>query len=244
MNAIIVDDEKNARLALQGIIEENFPEINVLGEAKDIPNAVKLINKLNPDLVFLDISMPGYSGLELFKFFDTDEVNFKVIFVTAHAEYAINAFELSAVDYILKPIQIDALKRAISKLKEFTPEKIEVLQKNYEVDAPKKVALSTGDGVIFLEFNDIIYLKADGSYTHFVTNNGKITVTKRIADFERLEQMGAFIRIHRSQIVNYNRIKKIVKHDGGYVIMDNGEQLSVSLSKKNTLMEKFDNLKL
>lgn len=245
MRTLIVDDEKNARLALYGILSENFPKIEVIGESKDIPEAVKMINKLQPELVFLDISMPGYSGLELFKFFESDEINFKVIFVTAHAEYAINAFELSAVDYILKPIQIEALERAMLKVKEYKQDHIKTLQTNYEVDAPKKVALNTGDGVYFLDFDEIIYLKADGSYTHFITENySKITVTKRIADYERLEQMGTFMRIHRSQIINYNRIKKIMRQDGGYVIMDNGDQLSISSSKKSDLMQKFKNNKI
>lgn len=245
MTTLIVDDEKNARLALRGIIEENFPELEIIAESNDIPSAVKAINKHQPQLVFLDISMPGYSGLELFKFFDEDEITFQVIFVTAHSEYAINAFELSAVDYILKPIQISALQRAIQKLNDKKPETIQALQHNLSVDAPKKVALQTGEGIVFLAFDDIIYLKADGSYTHFITDShSKITVSKRLADFERLELMGSFMRIHRSQIINYNRIKKILKQDGGSVIMDNGDQLSISASKKDELLMKFTNQKL
>lgn len=245
MRTLIVDDEKNARLALRGIVEENFPHIDIVAESNDIPSAVKMINRYKPELVFLDISMPGYSGLELFKFFDEKEINFNVIFVTAHSEYAINAFELSAVDYILKPIQISALARAIQKLKDHKVENIKALQHHFENDAPKKVALQTGEGILFLQFDEIIYLKADGSYTHFITENrSKITVTKRLADFERLESMGTFLRIHRSQIINYNRIKKILKQDGGSVIMDNGDQLSISASRKNDLLQKFEGQKL
>ena len=113
MRAIIVDDELNARLALKGILEENFPEIEIVAENADVPSAVKSIHSFQPELVFLDIAMPGYSGLELLKFFDEKNINFKIIFVTAYAKYAINAFELSAVDYILKPVRIDALQRAL-----------------------------------------------------------------------------------------------------------------------------------
>lgn len=245
MKTLLVDDEKNARLALRGILEENFPNIDIIGESKDIPSAVKMIHKQKPELVFLDISMPGYSGLELFKFFDEEQITFKVIFVTAHSEYAINAFELSAVDYILKPIQICALERALEKIKANQLDNIKALQDNYEADAPKKVALQTGDGILFLKFNEIIYLKADGSYTHFITeNHSKITVSKRLAEFERLEEMGSFIRIHRSQIINYNRIEKILRQDGGSVIMDNGDQLSISVNKKNELLKIFENQKL
>lgn len=245
MNVIIVDDEKNARLALRGILEENFPEVIILDECVDVPSAVKSIHKHQPDLVFLDISMPGYSGLELFKFLDESELNFKVVFVTAYSEYAINAFELSAADYILKPVRLEALQRALNKVKGNKTNNIKVLQENLEESQHKKVALQTGDGLTFLLLENILYLKADGSYTHFITtDNKKITVTKKIADFERLEQMGSFLRIHRSHLINYNRIQKIMKQDGGTVVMDNGDLLSISTDKKQQLLDLFERIKL
>ena len=109
----------------------------------------------------------------------------------------------------------------------------------------KKVALNTGDGITFLELHDILYLKADGSYTHFyTTNRHRITVAKKISDFERLEAIGNFLRIHRSHIINLGRIQKILKQDGGTVIMENGESLSISADRKATLFEKFQNFKL
>jgi two-component system LytT family response regulator len=244
MKTLIVDDEKNARLALRGILKEHFPQIEVVAESNDIPSAVKAIHKHAPKLVFLDISMPGYSGLELFKFFD-DEIDFKVIFVTAHSEYAVNAFELSAVDYILKPIQIKNLERAIHKLKYDHKENIKVLQNNFNNELSKKIALKTGEGIVFLKFEELIYLKADGSYTHFITDNkSKITVTKRIADFERLQNMGPFLRVHRSHIINYNRVSKILKQDGGWVIMDNGDELSISTDRKSELLNLFNSQRL
>jgi two-component system LytT family response regulator len=245
MKTLIVDDEKNARLAIRGIIEENFSTLHIVGEAKDVPEAVKMVRKLEPELIFLDISMPGYSGLELFKFFDEEELNFKVVFVTAYSEYAINAFELSAVDYILKPIQISAIERAINKVYKNYSENIKALQTHFEGEKPQKLALHTGDGIIFMEFKDIIYLKADGSYTHFITeNHSKITVSKRLAEFEKLEKMGAFLRIHRSHIINYNRISKIIKQDGGFVVMDNTDELSISATYKSILLDKFKQHKL
>lgn len=245
MNVIIVDDEKNARLALRGILEENFPELRILDECIDVPSAVKSIHKHQPDLVFLDISMPGYSGLELFKFLDDNEIRFKVVFVTAYSEYAVNAFELSASDYILKPVRLEALQRALHKVKENKKSNIRVLHENLEEPHHKKVALQTGDGLTFLLLENILYLKADGSYTHFITtDNKKITVTKKIADFERLEQMGSFLRIHRSHLINYNRIQKIMKQDGGTVVMDNGDMLSISSDKKQQLLDLFERNKL
>lgn len=245
MKAIIVDDEKNARLALKGILEEHFPEVVLLDECKDVPEAVKSIRKHNPDVVFLDISMPGYSGLELFKFFDEHELHFKVVFVTAYQEFALNAFELSALDYILKPVKLEPLRRALQKIKHQQQGSINVLQSHINAELPKKVALQTGDGLTFLLLDQIIYLKADGSYTHFLTSDGKkITVSKKIADFERLEHMGPFLRIHRSHMINLNRIQKIMKQDGGVVVMDNGDWLSISNEKKAVLMDRFESQKL
>lgn len=245
MRAIIVDDELNARLALRGILEENFPEIQIVAENADVPSAVKSIHAFQPELVFLDIAMPGYSGLELLNFFDVNTINFKIIFVTAFAEYAINAFELSAVDYILKPVRIDALQRALTKVNESNSlEKIKVLQNNLDLPQNKKIALNTGDGITFIELLDILYLKADGSYTHFfLSNKSKITVSKKISEFERLEQVGNFMRIHRSHVINLERIQKILKQDGGTVIMDNGDELSISSDKKTVLLEKFDSFR-
>ena len=245
MKAIIVDDELNARLALRGILEENFPEIEIVSENHDVPSAVKSIHAHKPELVFLDIAMPGYSGLELLKFFDESQINFKIIFVTAYAEYAINAFELSAVDYILKPVRVEALQRALSKLNDTkSSESLKVLQNNLEMPQNKKIALNTGDGITFIELQDILYLKADGSYTHFfISNKNKITVSKKIAEFERLEQVSNFMRIHRSHLINLERIQKIVKQDGGTVIMDNGDELSISSDRKTTLLEKFESFR-
>ena len=248
MKAIIVDDELNARLSLRGILEENFPEIHILAESKDVPSAVTSIHEHKPDLVFLDISMPGYSGLELLKFFDESQITFKIIFVTAFSEYAINAFELSAVGYILKPVRVEALQKALHKVimeNNNDLEKLKTLQNNMENPLEKKVALNTGDGITFLELHNILYLKADGSYTHFyTTDRHRITVAKKISDFERLEAMGNFLRIHRSHIVNLSRIQKILKQDGGMVIMENGETLSISSERKNNLYKKFEDFKL
>jgi two-component system LytT family response regulator len=242
MKTIIIDDEQNARLALRGILEENFPEIDIVDECKDIPEAVKAIHKYRPALLFLDISMPGYSGLELFSFFDDNEIDFKVIFVTAHSEYAVNAFELSAVDYILKPIRIQDLERAINKLASSSIKSLYALKHNFDPTKSKKLALQTGEGIQFLDFSDIIYLKADGSYTHFITKSfSKITVSKKIGDFERLEVMAPFLRIHRSSIVNLEHISKILKQDGGSVIMENGDQLSISTEKRKQLLDYFKN---
>lgn len=240
MRVIIVDDEHHARMALRGILEENFSFVEIVDECKNVPEAVISINKFNPDVVFLDISMPGQSGLELFDFFD-DNFSFKVIFVTAYNEYALNAFEKSATDYLLKPVRISAIERALNKIQSANNTVIEQIRQQFNVSSDKKVVLNSGDGLVFLKLSEIIYLKADGSYTHFfTTDKRKITVSKRISEYEKLEEIGTFIRIHRSQIINYQHIKKILKQDGGMVIMNNDDALSISTERRQKLIELFE----
>ncbi|MFN3908838.1 MAG: LytR/AlgR family response regulator transcription factor [Flavobacterium sp.] len=239
IKAIIVDDENHARLALHGILTENFPEVEVIDQCKDVPEAVKAIHKHQPDVVFLDISMPGYSGLEIVDFLDTATMQCKIIFVTAHAEFAIHAFEMNAIDYLLKPIRVVALERALQKIKANTIA-IENLKQHLSTTSSQKIALQTGDGVLFLELSQIIYLKADGSYTHFYTIDGKkITISKKLAEFEKLEQMGNFMRIHRSHLINLDQMERYLKQDGGTVVMKNGAMLSISNEKKQALMDLF-----
>lgn len=239
IKAIIVDDENHARLALHGILTENFPEVEVIDQCKDVPEAVKAIHKLQPDVVFLDISMPGYSGLEIVDFLDPSTMTCKIIFVTAHAEFAIHAFEMNAIDYLLKPIRVAAVERALQKIKANTIA-IENLKQQLSNASSQKIALQTGDGVLFLELSQIIYLKADGSYTHFYTLDGKkITISKKLAEFEKLEQMGNFMRIHRSHLINLDQMERYLKQDGGTVVMKNGVMLSISNEKKQALMDLF-----
>ncbi|MCH8554670.1 MAG: LytTR family DNA-binding domain-containing protein [Schleiferiaceae bacterium] len=238
MKAIIVDDERHARMALRGILEDKFPHVQILDEASNLPDAVKLIKGLSPDVVFLDISMPGHSGLEIMQFFEDAPMNFSLIFVTAHDDYALQAFDLSAVDYLLKPVRVDGLTRALEKIQVQEKAKFEILKHNLENPSHRKIALQTGEGTLFLLLDDIIYLKADGSYTHFHLADGrKLILSRGLSDFTKLETMGNFFRIHRSHLINANRIDRILKHDGGSVIMSNGDELSIAPNRKKELME-------
>jgi two-component system, LytTR family, response regulator len=241
ITALIVDDEINARRSLMGVLEEFFPQIEIVGEAKDVPEAVKAIHKYRPQVVFLDIEMPGYSGLSILDFFDTHAIDFKLIFVTAYSEFALSAFELSAVDYLLKPIRKEALERAVNKLIPLPTKQVDTLREHFNEahlnPNDKKIALHTSEGLLFVKLDDILYFKADGSYTHiFFANTNRITTTKRLMEYERLETVGKFLRIHRSHIVNLNHIAKITKNEGGTVVMTNGDELSISNEKKHVLL--------
>ena len=237
IRAIIIDDEPNARIALKGVLEENFPQVEILAECKDVPDAVKTIHKLKPDLVFLDIEMPGYNGFELLDFFDDHNLQFKIIFVTAYSDYSLRAFEISAVDYILKPVRAEHIERALKKinLEYITSQKeqIKVLKDNFTNQLDKKIVLQTAETIYVVKMDDIIYLQADGSYTRFyTTSHGVLTITKKLIDFEYLENCGPFFRTHRSYIVNLNFIKKVDKKEF-VLIMHNDAEVYLAQDKKN-----------
>jgi len=238
-----VDDEPNARMALRGLLEENFSQIELLADCKDVPDAVKTINKLKPDLVFLDIEMPGYSGFELLDFFDEKQINFKIIFVTAYSEHSLRAFETSAVDYILKPVRLEHMERALKKLNFDEPvnetRQYKILKENFTNQIDKKIVLQTAETIFVVRMDDIIYMQAEGSYTRFyTTSHGVLTITKKLIDFEYLEKSGPFFRTHRSFIVNLNHIKKVDKKDF-LLIMNNDAEVYLAQDKKNQLLEKI-----
>jgi len=243
IRAIIVDDEPNARVALRGLLEENFSQVTVLAECKSVPDAVKTINKIKPDLVFLDIEMPGYNGFELLDFFDDQTLCFKIVFVTAYSEYSLRAFEISAVDYILKPVRAEHIERALKKIsvEPMAQEGIQykTLRDNFNNQLDKKIVLQTAETIFVVKMDDIIYLQAEGSYTRFyTTTHGVLTITKKLIDFEYLEASGPFFRTHRSYIVNLNYIKKVDKKDF-LLIMNNDAEVYLSQDKKNSLLEKI-----
>ncbi len=247
IRAILIDDSQKARDLLRMMIEENFRHVTILAEAGNIPEAVKLIHKNKPDLVFLDIEMPGHSGLEILDFFPPDDIHFHIIFVTAYSEYALQAFELSAVDYLLKPVSPKNLERALNKISEdntFGADHYKTLQENLHSEN-KKIALKTGDGILFIKLNDILYLRAEGTYTHFILDKQKpVLVSKNLAEYDKLQEIGNFMRINRSNLININRIQKIHKISDGSLTMDNGDDLIISEDKKRILLERIERIKL
>ncbi|WP_439504632.1 LytR/AlgR family response regulator transcription factor [Sediminibacterium sp.] len=241
IKAIIVDDEPNARKALRGLLTDNFAEIQIIADCSNVPEAVKTINKYKPDLVFLDIDMPGYSGFELLEFFDEQQIWFKIIFVTAYSEYSLRAFEASAVDYILKPVRLEHMQRALKKVNLLPSDTVQykVLRDNLSHQQDRKVVLQTSETIYVVNQDDIIFIQAEGSYTKIITaTHGVLTITKKLLDFEYLESDGPFFRTHRSYLVNLNHIKKIDKKDF-VLIMSNEAQVHLAQDKKNQLIERF-----
>lgn len=214
LNAIIIDDEAKARRILASFLTDYCKQVNIVGAAEDVVQGVKLIQKENPDIVFLDIEMPGYNGFQLLDFFDT--INFEIIFVTAYSEFALRAFQVSAIDYLLKPLQIEQLKKAVDKVEKIKGnqhyfQKIETLKENIKEQKIKKIVVPVSEGNLFVDVDDITHLKAEGSYVNiFLKDGNKILVSKNIKDYEnQLTNEEGFYRTHRSYLVNAKYIVNI-----------------------------------
>jgi two-component system LytT family response regulator len=236
-SVVIIDDEAKARRIMETLIQEHCPQLQIVDMADDVLTGVKAIQKHKPDIVFLDIEMPGYTGFQLLDFFD--DIQFNVIFATAYSEYALQAFQVSAVDYLLKPIQIDQLQVAVEKAIRLannaqTKERVSVLKENLENKTIKKIALPMSHGLTFVPLVDILYLEADGSYTHvFLKDGSKLLISKKIKDFEQtLHPENRFFRTHRSFIVNLDYISQYVKQDGGHVVMENNAVIQIARDRK------------
>ncbi len=243
MTVLIIDDEPKARRLLKLLIEENCSKIETVFTAEDLLSGIEIIKKEAPQIVFLDIEMPEHSGLEILDFIDKEHHNFEVIFTTAYSEYAIQAFELSAIDYLLKPIRLDKLQLAIEKAilslgKSQINIKIEELRKSLNNLNFKKIALPIADGIKFVNFEDIVMLKADGMYTNIsLQSKDEILISKPLKHFvELLGANSTFYKPHRSYLINLKYIQEYSKKDGGYIVMDNNETVSISKDKKEEFL--------
>jgi len=212
--------------------------------ARSVTAALSIIEKEKPDLVFLDIEMPWMNGFEMLEMLD--EINFSTIFTTAHDQFAAKAFRISAVDYLLKPIDSSDLKEAVRKAQKKIEDQhgnihIENLLRNIkQPSSQQKIALPYREGYEFVEVSHIIYCQAEGAYTKvFLDNKKYILVSKTLGDIEELLPTDLFQRIHHSTVVNLNYVTHFVRADGGYVKLQTGEQLTVSKSKKELVMERL-----
>ena len=249
MKAIIIDDEPKARNLLRILVEENCPKITEIFEAGDLLSGVEIIKNEEPNIVFLDIEMPEHSGLEILNFIERDVINFEIIFTTAYSEYAIQAFQLSAIDYLLKPVRPSQVKEAVDKAitllgKTQISDKLEELKTSLNSSNFKKIGLPVADGIKFVAFDSIIMMEADGMYTKIsLDNEDDILISKPLKHFvELLQNIPVFYKPHRSYLVNLKFIKQYVKSDGGYILMDNGKAVSVSKEKRDEFLEIVSNI--
>lgn len=247
MKALIIDDEERAIINLKYLLDEFCPEIEVVDQCKNLPEGVKSIRKNTPELVFLDIEMPGHSGLELLDFFDENEINFSIIFTTAYNNYAIQAFKLSAVDYLLKPINPKELMDAVSSYqkKKNQIERLIALKSNLENEENQVIAVPVSGKIIFLKTEEILYLKGEGAYTKIVkTDKTNFLVSRNLKSFEDLIGNNRSLkRVQKSYIVNLNFITAIHKTDGSTIELNNGEEIPISTEKMNEILNSVKFLK-
>ena len=241
LRTIIVEDEQTSREILKNYLTKYCPTVEVVGEAKNIDEAMILIRNNDLDLVFLDVEMPYGSGFDLLD--KLGKTDFEVVFVTAYNQYAIEALNKHASYYLLKPISIDDLIKAVDYVTELK-EKENELQNTVLVPktnpTDQKITIPTQDGFEVLQMKDIIYCKADDNYTEIYLENGlKKLVSKTLKYFEDILKENGFARIHKSYLVNVSYIVSYKKGKGGTVFLNNGKELSVSASKKAELLSYF-----
>lgn len=244
IRAVIIDDSRQARKLLRLMLLEMAPDIVIAGEAENVDEGLRLIDRELPDAVFLDIEMPGRTGLQLAQELKQKNFNGKVIFTTAYNAYAIQAFRLSALDYLLKPIQEDQLKEAVEKLRkerEFTDnsKQLEALANNLDEDQESTICIPVQGGYEYIPLKDICCFEADGSYVRIITLDSKQkVVAKNLKYFENsLETIPKFLRPHRSYLVNMDQVVSYSKAEGGFLSLSNGMQVPVSRERKQVIQE-------
>jgi two-component system LytT family response regulator len=246
---IIIDDENKARLLLQNMLADVSPELEVLTTCDDLPSGVKAIKRLKPDLVFLDIEMPGHSGLEILDYFEDDEITFDIIFCTGYREFAIQAFKLSATDYLLKPLNPAMLKEAVDRFmkksqREKAPE-YRALQENMSAhtdSGDKCIVVNLSNSTRFIKIKDMVMLKAEGSYCEIHLQGGeKLLTSKNLKHFEELlSAVPYFFRSHKSFMVNLKTVLEYNKGDNQLTLQ--GKLSSTLSADKSDLF--FEKMKL
>ncbi len=244
----IVEDEEEILAATVRIIEDHCPFIEICGTAADTVSAMRLLQTSSPDIALLDINLPGGTSFDVLK--SLGKINFRVIFLTAFEEYAIQAIKISALDYLLKPVDplelITSLSQAYSKIEaENNNLKIEALMKNLGGSATenKVLVLRTSDSINVVEVKDIIRCESDSCYTTFyLSDSHKIMMSKPLKEYEEMLSQLHFIRPHQSHLVNMRYIKRYEKNEGGYIIMRDGSEVPVSTRKKDTVIKAIESM--
>ena len=235
LKAIIIDDMKLARVSLKADLADYCPNVEVIGEADGVLSGAKLLKGVSPDILFLDIEMEDGDGFDLLDILP-DSLD-SVIFVTARQDFALKAFQYSAVDYLLKPVDPDLLKNAVGKMVnklKTSAGQLSILKQSMQEGAKlERIALHTSDKIVVTELKDIIRLEAMTNYTYFFFADGsKLLITKTLKDYDTMLSDSGFVRTHQSHLVNMNHVQAYVKSEGGYILMKNGNIVPVSVRKK------------
>ena len=238
MKAVVVDDVEKFRENLIQDLNEFCPEVLVVGTADGVISAAKEIKSKKPDVVFLDIQINEGTAFDLLELLG--EINFKIIFTTASDEYAIKAFKLSAIDYLLKPIDMDELKSSVDKVKSINNDDYNLLKLNIneKEKSNKRLALHSQDKIDIVEIGNIIRCQSNINYTNFYFADGsKILVTKTLKEYDKMLSEFGFYRVHQSHLINIDHLKEYVKIDGGYLKMFDGSSVPISTRKKSSVLK-------
>ena len=241
---IIIDDNLMARRGLRHILEQNFEEIEFMGEADSVASGLSLINEFDPDLVFLDIEMPDGTGFRLLE--QLPQVNFKVVFTTSYSDYAITAFKYSAFDYIVKPVLLENVRSTISRIKEIPvmleKQRLEVLRKNLTrtSDEDTTIALPEINGFSIIKVKDIIRCEGERNYSRIFFIDGRsVLISRTLLEFDNMLVSHGFFRIHRSHLISLRNVNRYLKSDGGVIEMIDKTQLPVSPKFKDELLNRL-----
>ncbi|MGN6603413.1 MAG: LytR/AlgR family response regulator transcription factor [Ginsengibacter sp.] len=246
VRTILVDDERSGLNTLRKLLQLYCPELKIVAECEEADSAKEKIELLDPQLVFLDISLPGKSSFDLLS--ELGKINFEIIFVTAHHEFALQAFRYSAVDYLVKPVDedilIESVKKAVKRIHTAAAnDNILTLihnVQNKEVKREMKLCIPSLNGFRVVEMKDILYCEASGSYTNFIlTENNSICSAKPIYEYDELLSGAGFIRIHKSYLVNLLHVKEYVRGEGGSVILSDNREVAVSRRKKDYFLSRM-----
>ena len=248
MKAVIIDDEKHCREVLATLIGKYCPGVEIAESFTGGAEALQVIDKINPDIIFLDIEMPGMNGFEFLE--KCPGKNFGIVFTTAYNEYAIKAIKHSALDYLLKPIDKNELVEAVEKAKEQNAQKtssrVEQLLSTLNLKKEnKRFAVPTLEGLIMLNSEEILYCESDGPYCtfHFITGTKPLLTSKTLKEAEEVLQGGGeFFRVHHSFLINLKFVQKYIRGEGGEVIMNNGKNIPVARSRKQDFMKVLERM--
>ncbi len=242
MKVIIVDDEPGVRNAIDNLLTQFFPDIRVIASVGNVDAAYEAVLQYDPELLFLDVELPDGNGFDLLK--RIPHVNFKVIFITGHQEYALDAIKVSALDYILKPFDPGELRSSVEKAKELINHeeqqlKLHTLNENLlDKKTLKRIILPTSGNLNIVSVNDIIRAEADSNYTTFWLKEGKrIMVSRTIKEYEGMLATTSIIRVHQSHMANLNFVDRFVKRDGGYLELKDGKKIPVSPNLKKKVLK-------
>ena len=242
---VIIDDEESARGTLKTILARYFPQYNIVGEGNNVASGKTAIMQAKPELVFLDIKMPDGTGFDLIK--QLDEVDFEVVFTTAYDNYAIRAFEASAMGYLLKPIDIEKLANVLEKVEivlrqqqKANIRQLQVLMDTYGTGQVRRLVIPSIEGFEVVEIEQLVRCEGERNYTNFILANGsKVLTSKTLKEYEELLVKHGFFRIHKSHLINLLHVKRYVKGDGGSVEMSDGASLQISRDKKEAFSKRF-----